>query len=230
MALKSILNKIINIHLLKQKHFYSKLIKKNDLCFDIGANVGNKSKLFLSLKTKVIAFEPQSKCEEYLKKIKNPNFEYYSFGIGSKNEIKELNLANHIEVATFSDKMIDFYTTENLKWNRIEKVTVKKLDTLIEKFGLPDFCKIDTEGFEFEILSHLTYKIPMIEFEFTEAFILDTLKIIKLLNKENTLYNYNLNEKPKFELSNWITSNEMIQTINELPKKRLHGNIFVKNK
>ncbi len=53
---------------LKRKYFYSKLIKKNDLCFDIGANIGTKSKLFLSLGAKVIAFEPQQLCSQSLEK------------------------------------------------------------------------------------------------------------------------------------------------------------------
>ena len=30
----------------KSKKFYKYLINKNDLCFDIGANIGKKSKLF----------------------------------------------------------------------------------------------------------------------------------------------------------------------------------------
>ena len=73
--------------------------------------------------------------------------------------------------------MIDFYTTNSLKWNNIEEVQVKKLDTLIKEFGLPNFCKIDTEGYELDILTNLSYTIPIIEFEFNEAFIEDTLKI-----------------------------------------------------
>lgn len=125
--------------------------------------------------------------------------------------------------------MVGFYTTKKLKWNKTETVAVKKLDTLIKEFGLPDFCKIDTEGFEFEILSNLTITIPILEFEFAEAFIDETTKIISVLKKENTLFNYNLNEKPKFELKNWVNAEEMIQLFKKIPKNKLHGNIFVKN-
>lgn len=222
--IKKIFNKLFN-----QKKFYKNLIKKNDLCFDIGANIGIKSKIFLGLNAKVIAFEPQSKCFKSLEQINNSRFQFHPYGVGSKNQTKQLHLANHIEVATFSNKMIDFYTTENLKWENNEEVIVKKLDTLIEKFGIPDFCKIDAEGYEFEILSELSYTIPMIEFEFNEAFINETIKIITILNKENTLFNYNLNEKPKFELKNWVDAHLMIKIIHNLPHNKLHGNIFVKN-
>jgi len=229
--IKLILKRVFNfdIKLYKQKSFYKKLIQPNSLCFDIGANIGDKSKIFLYLNARVIAFEPQSQCYIELKKILHNNFKFLPYAIGAKNETKNLRIANHIEVATFSEKMIDFYSNKNLKWSKTEKVTVKKLDTIIEEFGVPDFCKIDTEGFELEILSKLTYAIPMIEFEFVEAFIFDTLGIITILNKEGTLYNYNLNEKPKFELKEWVNAKKMIRIIKNIPKSRLHGNIFVKN-
>ena len=42
-------------------NFYSELIKKDDLCFDIGANYGNRSEVFIKLGAKVVAFEPQPK-------------------------------------------------------------------------------------------------------------------------------------------------------------------------
>ena len=213
----------------KSKLFYSKLINKNDLCFDIGANIGMKSVCFLSLNARVIAFEPQTKCIPYLSQIKNFKFQHYPFGVGSKDETKKLNLANHIEVATFSDQMMNFYSTKSLKWDKTENVIVKKLDTLIEQFGLPNFCKIDTEGFELEIISNLSYTIPLIEFEFVEAFASDTVKIISVLEKDNTLFNYNLNENPKFELKKWVNAKEMIRIFNKLPLNRLHGNVFVKN-
>lgn len=212
------------------KKFYSHIITKGDLCFDIGANKGLKSKLFLSLGAKVIAFEPQSYCSKYLIDIKNKNFNYLPIAVGPKDEIKNLNIANHIEVATFSNEFINYFKNDSLEWSEIEEVEVKKLDTLIKKYGIPDFCKIDVEGYELDILSNLTYKIPIIEFEFTGGFISNTIKIIGLLNKQNTVYNFNLNEKPKFELKNWVSAKNMITIINEQSINRLHGNIFVKNK
>lgn len=212
------------------KKFYSNLINKNDLCFDIGANKGLKSKMFLSLGANVIAFEPQSSCAKHLNNIKDKNFKFSSVAVGSKDETKNLNIANHIEVATFSTKFINYFKNDSLKWDKTEEVEVKKLDTLIEEYGIPNFCKIDVEGYELEILSNLSHKIPIIEFEFTGGFISNTIEIIEILNKKNTYFNYNLNENPKFELKEWVSAKKMIPIINELPINRLHGNIFVKNK
>lgn len=212
------------------KNFYRNLIVERNLCFDIGANVGSKSKTMLSLGARVIAFEPQSSCVKSLEKIKSKRFQFFSFGVGSKNEIMELNLANHSEVATLSQQFIDFFETETVRWSEKESVEVKTLDSLIVQYGVPNFCKIDVEGFEWQILSALNYSIPIIEFEFTSGFIPETQKIINLFKAENSKFNFTLNEKPRFECENWISASELLEIINFLPREKLHGNIFVKSK
>lgn len=215
----------------RNKKFYSKLIRDGDLCFDIGANLGAKSKLFLSLGGRVIAFEPQTACKEALEQIsvQYPNFEFYPFAVGEKNEQKELHLANHVEVATLSSEFIDYFQCEDIYWNKTEIVEVKTLNSLIEIYGNPDFCKIDVEGFEWQILSKLTHPIPLIEFEFTGGFIENTVKIIEYTAGEKVMFNFIMNENLKFQLKSWVSGADMIRIIQSLPKNRLHGNIYIKS-
>ncbi len=54
-------------HFANELDFYSHLIKENDLCFDIGANIGHKTNLFPQLDAKVIAVDPQESCWRTLK-------------------------------------------------------------------------------------------------------------------------------------------------------------------
>ncbi|UCF00102.1 MAG: hypothetical protein JSV82_03285, partial [Planctomycetota bacterium] len=44
--------------LAKELDFYSQLIKRDDLCFDIGANIGDKTNVFVHLGAVVVAVEP----------------------------------------------------------------------------------------------------------------------------------------------------------------------------
>lgn len=215
----------------RNRRFYAQFIVQDDLCFDIGANIGGKSRLFLELGAKVIAFEPQTSCQESLIKLKKeyPSFEYYPIAVGAENEEKELFLANHIEVATLSKAFIDYFSGEEIHWSAKETVTVKSLESLIKTFGLPNYCKIDVEGYEFDILSQLKSKIPILEFEFTGGFITETIKILSLLDHENARFNYILNEQLKLQLNDWCTGEEMKKIIQTLPIHRLHGNIFLKN-
>lgn len=215
----------------RKKRFYSNLIVKNNLCFDIGANVGNKSKLFLSLGAKVIAFEPQSSCAQKLDKLKdiNKNFDFKTIGVGEITEVKTLHLGSHSEVSSFSEKFMNYFKNDTIYWKDTEDVHISTLNAIITKYGIPDYCKIDAEGYEQKILKNLTTPIRIIELEFTSGFMEETTKIIdKLSSLGITRWNYNLNEKPKFELSKWVSSDQIITVLRTLPKQRLHGNLFVK--
>lgn len=223
-AIKNIIRNV------KEESFYSALISKGDLCFDIGANNGKKSKLMLASGAKVIAFEPQSSCFDYLSELKkkNSNFDFYQLAVGAKSESKKLHLSKkYSEIATLSDDFIANYTTDDVYWTDSEIVEVKTLDSLIADFGCPDYCKIDVEGYELEILSHLNHSIPIIEFEFTEKFMNHTFRIINGFD-DKTVYNYILNEHLKFQLKDWIPAKAIKEILVDLNAKNLHGNLFCK--
>lgn len=220
---KDILNKY------SSKKFYSLLLNKNDLCFDIGANIGYKSKIFLSLGAKVIAFEPSEICAGYLGSITSKHFKFIPKGVAGVNSELEFIISNHIETSTFSEKFVSFYTNSSHFWVERKKIPVLNINDCIKEFGIPKFCKIDTEGYELEILSALNYNIPIIEFEFTEGFFQETLQIISKLGCNNAKFNFVLNENLKFVLSDWVSGQELISVLSNLTRKNLHGNIFVLN-
>ena len=207
------------------------MLEKEGLCFDIGANKGYKSLMLLSLNHKVIAFEPQSNCQDALLKIEKqqPDFKVVKVAIGSDNTELDLFIGNHIEIATLSNKFREYFKTEKTFWNAKERVKVVTLNSQIKSYGLPYFCKIDAEGSEYEILKKLSYKIPVLEFEFTGGFIKETILCIdKIASLGNYKFNYILNENPKWKLEHWMSSTELIEVIKDLKNSNLHGNIFAK--
>ncbi|HMB62183.1 MAG TPA: FkbM family methyltransferase [Eudoraea sp.] len=213
------------------KKLYASLIQKNDLCFDIGANAGKKSIIFLSLGARVIGFEPQSTCLPALARVakKYPDFSYRNIAVGDTTGLAELHLGTHTEIATLSNKFMDYFRTAEVYWNKKETVQVKTLNNLVEEYGLPNYCKIDVEGYEEKVLGVLTYQIPLIEFEYTGGFIRETTSILdRLSGIGDYRFNYSSNEKSRLRLKNWIPSEEMAAIILSLSRNRLHGNIFAK--
>ena len=139
--------------------FFINLIKKEiNLSLDIGANIGNYTKMLLSdTNSRVISFEPLPKAFEELKEVKS-NFhdrlEIHNVAIGAKDEILELSYGTEkSEKASLIANLekISFIQGENK--NKIS-VQVRQLDHFQSYFKdkVIDFIKIDTEGFEYEVL------------------------------------------------------------------------------
>jgi 16S rRNA A1518/A1519 N6-dimethyltransferase RsmA/KsgA/DIM1 with predicted DNA glycosylase/AP lyase activity len=51
----------------RRQNFYRQLIAPGDLCFDVGANIGDYTDTFLALGARVIAVEPQPSCADELR-------------------------------------------------------------------------------------------------------------------------------------------------------------------
>lgn len=55
----------------KKLQFYSQFIDERELCFDVGANVGSRTEIFVMLGAKVVSVEPQTQCvQKFRRKFK----------------------------------------------------------------------------------------------------------------------------------------------------------------
>jgi FkbM family methyltransferase len=141
--------------------FYRSLLPPGALCFDVGANIGEKSEALLEAGARVVAFEPNPKVLPELRArcAGHPNWTLVETALGSTGAIATLHAhESHGEsslAAEWHGKVVATY-----------KVPVVTLDVAIQAFGSPFFCKIDVEGWELEVLKGLTQAIPLISFEF----------------------------------------------------------------
>jgi len=212
--------------------FFKQIIKPGDLCFDIGANVGEVSKVLLDIGAKVIAVEPQNQCIIKIKENigENPNLTILDSGVSSKDgELDFFICPDAPTISTFSKKW-KVGRFENFHWTETKKVKVTTLDNLIGMFGLPKYCKIDVEGSEIDVLKGLSHAIPMISFEFCIEFIDDAINCIKILEKIGyTQFNFSLYEKYFFESDVWLASQNIVLQINRIYNPLLWGDIYAKN-
>ena len=135
--------------------FYNGFIESGDLCFDIGANVGNYTKVLINSGASVVAVEPQEDCATYIEnKIRSENLYIEKVAISNTREELELNICNHNEVSTLSTEFMTYYKRYSyLDWDSTVVVRCITLDDLILKYGMPRYCKIDVEGYEYKVLS-----------------------------------------------------------------------------
>jgi len=181
------------------------IFKKNynlNSFLDIGANVGASALSFIKMGfyNKMYLFEPNFNLyKNYLKKIKKKhhNLKIYNYALGSKNKslIFFLPYIEKIFIHYFSsfDKKYIINSCSNTFPNK--KIILKKKIVKVKKFDdlkikdVIDFIKLDSEGYDLEIIKGLKKTInkfkPVLLIEYNVDL---HLKIVKKLNKYCQFY------------------------------------------
>ncbi len=196
--------------------FYQPFVNPGDLCFDIGAHLGNRSNAWLKMGAKVVAVEPQPACISFLSKKfgSSTNFSLIEKAVGDKvgkSIMKISSLYPTISTISSSWQFSNRLKAEDLTyWDDQVEVELTTLDELISKYGMPRFCKIDVEDFELEVLKGLNQPIPALSFEFLPAKISKAAACIDRLTKlGNYEYNLSFKEYLRFERNKWLSPSEM---------------------
>lgn len=215
--------------------FYSQFLGKGELCFDVGANVGDKCDLFLGLGAKIIAVEPQESCWRVLnRRFRDDDVVVEAIALADKEEVRTLFVDRSSTLTTMSKTWIDSMKESGRfsrhKWNGKLSVQTTTLDILISKYGKPAFCKIDVEGFEIDVLRGLSEPIRVISLEFVPERIENSLSCIDYLAKlGNAEFNYCLNDSNSFALSAWVDCKSIKIILNEMDKSiENYGDIYVR--
>jgi len=167
-----------------------KFLKENKynefkILIDVGAHKGESIKLFSEnfIIKKIISFEASPINFEYLKMKIEKNKKRYNnteivlenIALGAENKIIEFKQFNESSSSTIKKideeskyykrkfKLINFLSNKKI-YTKLQ-IKVSKLKDYIEKNDLQkiDFMKIDTEGYELEILLGLENKIQLID-------------------------------------------------------------------
>jgi len=217
--------------------FYAQFIKKDWLCYDVGANIGRKTEVFLRLGARVLAIEPQKGCMERLSKAygRNPNVILVDQAVGPAAGFGQLTVcAKEPTISTMSDqwknegRFSSYYRSSSC-----EQVAMTTLDRLIDTYGRPQFCKIDVEGFEENVLQGLSSPIPCLSFEFTNEFLADSRKCIDhLLTIGPARFNCSLGDEMELLFEDWTDPASIYRKLDgchdALSPEPLWGDIYVR--
>ncbi|MCY4334692.1 MAG: FkbM family methyltransferase, partial [Litoreibacter sp.] len=115
------------------------------------------------------------------------------------------------------------------KWDKHIKVPMTTLERLIERYGQPDFVKIDVEGYEAEALAGLSTPISTLSFEFTtiqRGIAYDCLGHLENLGRFE--FNLSLGEDHALRHNNWISGRDINHEIQNLPESANSGDIYAR--
>lgn len=221
--------------------FFSQLMEAGDLVFDVGAHIGDKTQLYLRENARVICIEPQPNCCSKLNDRfgSNPQVTIEQVGLAeAPGSLQLLICSSSPAISTFSSEWKDKsrHADRGYKWDSVVTVPVVTLDSLIEKYGIPQFCKIDVENFEYNVLKGLSSPIPNISIEFhVETF----HEAIKCLDRLEDLgykeFNFAAGEVPKFVFKVWHSKADLVRELVNYSflyymkeKDHLWGDIYAK--
>lgn len=204
---------------LSEQSLYREFIKPGDLVFDIGVNVGQKSEVFLDIGARVIGVEPNPNCIPAIEFQfgGNSNFTLVMAAVGSEAGTAVLHFVG--SDATASLRADWPYLSVDGSPIDTASTPVITLDSLIEQYGRPRFCKIDVEGFELEVLKGLTEPLPYLSFEYhlSERLILE--QCLKVAEKIGPIeVNVNCMDDGSLFYEQWLSPAEFLAR-KDIPEK-----------
>lgn len=211
--------------------FYADLVAKDELAFDIGAHVGNRSRALARIGARVVTLEPQPLFSDFLARTLPASVVLRREAVASTPGRMTLRVSSrHPTVSTLSPAFIDAVAAtrgfERVRWDGAVDVPVTTLDLLIAEHGLPRFAKIDVEGMEADILAGLSVPIPVVAVEYVPAALAVALASIDLLSALGD-YRFNrvVGEEQRFA-GEWTTAAAMRETLARLAPDARSGDIY----
>ena len=197
----------------------------------MGANVGERTSVFLALGARVVAVEPQPDCARRLRDrfAGSSRLQVVESALGPEPGEAELLTTGYDTLATLSPEWVGRVRETGrfaLDWTGRIAVPVTTLDRLIAAHGRPAFCKIDVEGYERQVLEGLTQPLPALSFEFTPEYVEATESCLRLLQGLG-LERFALSLGESMELGAWTTADSILAELRALPRgTRVFGDVY----
>jgi FkbM family methyltransferase len=214
--------------------FYRQFVAPGDLVFDVGANLGTRSKIFHLLGARVVAVEPQQACASYLEAMFSGKHGccLVRKALGSAPGTAVMHISSSHTISSMAASWVQAVQASGrfggATWDATEIVPVETLDNLIAEQGTPAFVKIDVEGFEESVLQGLSAPVRALSLEFTPECIESTLQCIdRLCELGVPRFQLSLGESMEFAEPAWVEAAELKRRLQAVPRWEF-GDIYAR--
>jgi FkbM family methyltransferase len=224
----------------KEVEFYRNLLngfRPNDLIFDVGANNGYKTDIFLRLGARVVALEPDQASQKVLRqkflrhRLRPKPVIVVDKAVSNSNAAKTIWIAAPGSAKnTLSQKWVEILRADERRFGHkldfVQRRTIETitLEQLIARHGVPFFIKIDVEGHEPNVLQSLQRPVPYLSFEVNlPEFKQEGLECVELLRRvaPDGKFNYAADCRHGLALERWLESREFAPLLNTCAEKSI---------
>jgi FkbM family methyltransferase len=215
---------------------YAPFIRPGDLCFDIGAHLGDRIRAWSRLGARVVALEPHPGLMAWLRRWygQKENIVLLEQAAGARPGTAELWISRL--TPSISTLSYEWMTTvqksrgfSGARWEEQVSVSVTTLDALIAQYGKPAFCKIDVEGGEHDVLRGLSQPLPALSFEYIPAVVETALRCLERLRELGEYeYNWRVSEFPRLRSPGWLSAQDMAAQLERMPRDSGSGDVYAR--
>lgn len=224
------------LNLSRTTALFSHVCGPGQLVFDVGANLGQKTEIFASLGARVVSVEPERRCSDYIRSRFAGSSQVTVVTAAVSDAPGRLSLFVNPQTPEISTLDREWLTSgpDKDKAGQIEEqsVEVVTLMQLIERFGTPDYIKIDVEGFETHVLKGLSVAVPHVSFEFHADNIADLTERCALVDALGAYdFNFTLANTYTLAQEQWAPSAQLLKAIRTLARQRPQwGDVFARRR
>lgn len=216
--------------------FYSQFIAPGDLAFDIGSHVGNRTRAWRHLGARVVAVEPQPDFFRILQLFfgRDASVILENCGVAERAGVGTLFISERTPtVSSCTGSWVDDARASerfsSVHWDQEMPVQMQTLQQLIDKHGVPTFCKIDIEGGEEAALNGLHTPLAALSFECVLPMRDRAARCIDTLARLGSYeFRYSQLETMRWVNTSWLKSDEMKEFLDGLPRNGPAGDVYAR--
>jgi FkbM family methyltransferase len=224
-------------HVRRMARLYSRFIRPGDLAFDIGAHVGSRTRAWSRLGARVVAVEPVPQAVRMLRLLfgRSANVTIVPAAVGARiGRLPMLVSEREPTVSTLSSDWADRMLRERhafarTRWERSIQVPVTTLDQLISDHGEPVFCKVDTEGYDLQVLQGLSRPLAALSFEYVPPALDLAIACLERLNQLGEYeFNWSSGESMRLEWRGWVSGEQLAGYLQYVPHQGDPGDVYAR--